>query len=56
MSALTEWTLAVIHMAYLLSFSREFEKIRVQLGVQPLVSHLDMSPLWHSIESLAPSP
>jgi len=55
-SAAAEWTLAILHMVYLLSFSREFEKIRVQLGVQPLVSHLDQSPLWQSIESLAPSP
>uniref|UniRef100_A0A183CBA9 DNA damage-regulated autophagy modulator protein 2 n=1 Tax=Globodera pallida TaxID=36090 RepID=A0A183CBA9_GLOPA len=46
-SAIAEWTLALLKMAFLLSYSREFEKIRVELGVQPLVSHLDQSPIWH---------
>jgi len=52
-SALAEWLLACLNMCFILSFSREFEKIRVQLGVQPLVSHLDQSPLWHSINDLS---
>jgi len=55
-SAIAEWSLAVLHMCFLLSFSREFEKIRVQLGVQPLVSHLDQSPLWTSVADLSSSP
>lgn len=55
-SAVAEWSLAILHMGFLLSFSREFEKIRVQLGVQPLVSHLDQSPLWNSIADLTASP
>jgi hypothetical protein len=44
-SALAEWTLAVLNMCFILSYSRDFEKIRVELGVQPLVAHLDQSPL-----------
>ncbi|KAI1731977.1 frag1/DRAM/Sfk1 family domain-containing protein [Ditylenchus destructor] len=55
-SAAAEWTLAILNMCFLLSFSREFEKIRCQLGVQPLVSHLDQSPLWASVADLTSSP
>jgi len=39
-------------MAFLLSYSREFEKIRVEFGVQPLVTHLDQSPAWQSTNDL----
>uniref|UniRef100_A0A914HBG4 CWH43-like N-terminal domain-containing protein n=1 Tax=Globodera rostochiensis TaxID=31243 RepID=A0A914HBG4_GLORO len=55
-SAIAEWTLALLKMAFLLSYSREFEKIRVELGVQPLVSHLDQSPIWQSVIDLSSSP
>lgn len=48
--------MAVINMAFFLTFSREFEKIRVELRVQSLVAHLDHSPAWNSIESLPGSP
>ncbi|VDO09093.1 unnamed protein product [Brugia timori] len=40
-------------MNFLCSFSRDFEKLRVELTVQPLVSHLDHSPLWRSATDLS---
>ncbi|KAL3095332.1 hypothetical protein niasHS_007431 [Heterodera schachtii] len=55
-SAVAEWTLALLKMTFLLSFQRDFEKIRVQMLVQPLVSNLDNSPIWHSILDLSPTP
>ncbi|KAE9556167.1 hypothetical protein FO519_000655 [Halicephalobus sp. NKZ332] len=55
-SAIAEWLLALTNMSFFLSFSREFEKIRVELRVQPLVTHLDHSPVWSSTESLPGSP
>uniref|UniRef100_A0A914ZEG8 DNA damage-regulated autophagy modulator protein 1 n=1 Tax=Parascaris univalens TaxID=6257 RepID=A0A914ZEG8_PARUN len=51
-SAMAEWLLAVCNVAFLLSYSRDFEKIQVELGVQPLVAHLDQSPLWRSAADL----
>ncbi|VDM22680.1 unnamed protein product [Wuchereria bancrofti] len=42
-------------MNFLCSFSRDFEKLRVELTVQPLVSHLDHSPLWRSATDLRDS-
>uniref|UniRef100_A0A7E4VEM6 DNA damage-regulated autophagy modulator protein 2 n=1 Tax=Panagrellus redivivus TaxID=6233 RepID=A0A7E4VEM6_PANRE len=55
-SAVAEWTLAFINMAYFLSYSREFEKIHCDLRVQPLVGHLDHSPTWGSITSFSATP
>uniref|UniRef100_A0A915PM41 CWH43-like N-terminal domain-containing protein n=1 Tax=Setaria digitata TaxID=48799 RepID=A0A915PM41_9BILA len=52
-SAIAEWCLAVFNVLFILSFSRDFEKLRVELSVQPLVSHLDHSPLWHSTTDLS---
>ncbi|CAD5216012.1 unnamed protein product [Bursaphelenchus okinawaensis] len=52
-SAIAEWTLALMNMAFILSFSRDFEKIRVDLRVNPLVGHLDQSPIWRSESDLA---
>uniref|UniRef100_A0A1I7XXX6 DNA damage-regulated autophagy modulator protein 2 n=1 Tax=Steinernema glaseri TaxID=37863 RepID=A0A1I7XXX6_9BILA len=51
-SAVAEWALAIVNMLYILSYSRDFEKIRVQLRVQPLVFHLGQSPLYNSLEDL----
>ncbi|CAJ0962903.1 unnamed protein product, partial [Mesorhabditis belari] len=51
-SAVSEWLMAVAHVSYILSFSREFEKIRANLKVESLVVHLDNSPLWRSTEDL----
>ncbi|CAD5221984.1 unnamed protein product [Bursaphelenchus xylophilus] len=51
-SALAEWILALLNMAFILSFSRDFEKIRVDLRVNPLVGHLDQSPIWRSESDL----
>jgi hypothetical protein len=55
-SAVAEWTLALINMLFFLSYSRDFEKIRVEMKVQPLVAHLDHSPTWGSFASLSASP
>ncbi|KAH7732150.1 Frag1/DRAM/Sfk1 [Aphelenchoides avenae] len=55
-SAVAEWTCAILNVCFLLSYSRDFEKIRVQLGVQPLVAHLDQSPMWPSTADLTASP
>ncbi|VDM50273.1 unnamed protein product [Toxocara canis] len=52
-SAMAEWLLAICNVGFLLSYSRDFEKIQVELGVQPLVAHLDQSPLWRSIADLS---
>ncbi|KAM3727059.1 DNA damage-regulated autophagy modulator protein [Dirofilaria immitis] len=52
-SAIAEWCLAVCNVLFILSFSRDFEKLRVELNVQPLVSHLDNSPLWRSATDLS---
>ncbi|KAF7639625.1 hypothetical protein Mgra_00000950 [Meloidogyne graminicola] len=43
-SAIAEWILAILHMSFLLSFSREFEKIQVEFKVKTIVQHLDYSP------------
>ncbi|VDM98629.1 unnamed protein product [Thelazia callipaeda] len=51
-SAIAEWCLAVCCALFILSFSRDFEKLRVEINVQPLVSHLDRSPLWQSTADL----
>uniref|UniRef100_A0A914LZS8 CWH43-like N-terminal domain-containing protein n=1 Tax=Meloidogyne incognita TaxID=6306 RepID=A0A914LZS8_MELIC len=48
LSAVAEWTLAILHMSFLLSYSREFEKIRVEFKVKTIVQHLDHSPLSNS--------
>ncbi|VDK42676.1 unnamed protein product [Anisakis simplex] len=52
-SAVSEWVLAISNFVFLLSYSRDFEKIQVELGVQPLVAHLDQSPLWRSATDLS---
>ncbi|CAJ0584161.1 unnamed protein product, partial [Mesorhabditis spiculigera] len=52
-SAIAEWMMAAGHIAFILSFSREFEKIRATLKVESLVVHLDNSPLWRSTEDLS---
>lgn len=44
-SAVAEWTLAILQISFFLSYSREFEKIRVSMLIQPLVTHLDHSPI-----------
>jgi hypothetical protein len=51
-SAFAEWGLAIFHMLFILTFSRDFEKIRCELTVVPLVGHLDQSPVWSSQDSL----
>uniref|UniRef100_A0A0N5ADD3 DNA damage-regulated autophagy modulator protein 2 n=1 Tax=Syphacia muris TaxID=451379 RepID=A0A0N5ADD3_9BILA len=51
-SAVCEWFLAVANTIFFLSYSRDFEKIVVELRVSPLVSHLDHSPLWQSTSDL----
>lgn len=48
LSAVAEWTLAILHMSFLLSYSREFEKIRVEFKVKTIVQHLDHSPISNS--------
>lgn len=53
---MAEWALALLNMAYILSFSRDFEKIRVDLRVNPLVGHLDQSPIWRSESDLSGTP
>lgn len=49
-SAIAEWVLVACNAAFLLSYSRDFEKIRVDVGVQPLVTHLDESPILQSLQ------
>uniref|UniRef100_A0A0K0FPT7 DNA damage-regulated autophagy modulator protein 2 n=1 Tax=Strongyloides venezuelensis TaxID=75913 RepID=A0A0K0FPT7_STRVS len=51
-SAFFEWLLAVIIMAYVISFSRDFESIHVKLTVEALVSHLDHEVIWASSDDL----
>ncbi|VDK75712.1 unnamed protein product [Litomosoides sigmodontis] len=51
-SAIAEWCLAVCNVLFILSFSRDFEKLRVELSVELLVSHLSHSPLWRSAADL----
>uniref|UniRef100_A0A914DAB2 DNA damage-regulated autophagy modulator protein 2 n=1 Tax=Acrobeloides nanus TaxID=290746 RepID=A0A914DAB2_9BILA len=55
-SSVAEWLMAALHVGFLLSYSRDFEKIRVEMGVQPLVAHLDQSPIWRSLSDLSTSP
>ncbi|KAI6216031.1 hypothetical protein M3Y94_00455600 [Aphelenchoides besseyi] len=55
-SAIAEWTLAIMHTLFLLSFSRDFEKIRCEFNVLPLVNHLDSSPIWGSETDLQGQP
>ncbi|GMT36773.1 hypothetical protein PFISCL1PPCAC_28070, partial [Pristionchus fissidentatus] len=43
-SAISEWLLAILNIAYILSFQREFEKLKVKFVSESLVSHLDTSP------------
>ncbi|GMT05840.1 hypothetical protein PENTCL1PPCAC_28014, partial [Pristionchus entomophagus] len=43
-SAVSEWLLAVLHVSYILSYQREFEKLKVKFVSEALVSHLDTSP------------
>ncbi|GMR61690.1 hypothetical protein PMAYCL1PPCAC_31885, partial [Pristionchus mayeri] len=43
-SAVSEWLLAVLHVSYILSFQREFEKLKVKFVSEALVHHLDTSP------------
>ena len=47
-SAVAEWVLVGLNGAFLLSYSRDFEKLRVDIEVHPLVSHLDESPIARS--------
>ncbi|KAI6233919.1 DNA damage-regulated autophagy modulator protein 1 [Aphelenchoides fujianensis] len=55
-SALAEWTLALLHTGFLLSYSRDFETIRCTMSVQPLARHLDDSPDWGSQSDLQGQP
>lgn len=47
-SALCEWILTVTSAFFLLTYAGDFEKLRVFVGVEPLVNHLD--------EAVAPVP
>lgn len=51
-SAVAEWIMAVAHVSFILTYARDFEKIRVSLYVESLVSHLDHSPLIRSINDM----
>ena len=44
-SAVAEWILAGAFGLFLLSFSRDFEKLRLGVSVEPLVQHLDETPV-----------
>ncbi|KAJ1359312.1 hypothetical protein KIN20_018005 [Parelaphostrongylus tenuis] len=52
MSALAEWIMAVAHVSFILTYARDFEKIRVSLYIESLVSHLDHSPLVRSLNDM----
>jgi len=43
-SAVSEWVLALSFLVFLLTFSKDFEKLRVTVAVEPLVAHLDEMP------------
>lgn len=44
-SAAGEWTSALALVAYLLSYSRDLEKLRARVHADLLVAHLDDSPV-----------
>ena len=44
--------MAVMNVSFLLSYSRDFEKIRVSMNTESLVAHLDHSPIYRSQEDL----
>ncbi|PAV75476.1 hypothetical protein WR25_16229 [Diploscapter pachys] len=46
-SAIFEWIMAISHILFVLSYSRDFEKIRVECSAAMLVNHLDHSPIFH---------
>jgi len=43
-SAVGEWVLAAALLVFLMTYSKDFEKLRVTVAVEPLVAHLDESP------------
>jgi len=43
-SAVCEWFLSFSFMVFLMTYSKDFEKIRITMAVEPLVAHLDESP------------
>ncbi|CAD6185029.1 unnamed protein product [Caenorhabditis auriculariae] len=51
-SAFAEWSMALSIVAYILSYSRDFEKFEAKLVVERLVVHLDHSPMANSYEDL----
>ncbi|VDM74653.1 unnamed protein product, partial [Strongylus vulgaris] len=51
-SAAAEWVMAITHVSFILSYARDFEKLRVSLYVESLVTHLDHSPILRSINNL----
>ncbi|KHJ98660.1 hypothetical protein OESDEN_01352 [Oesophagostomum dentatum] len=51
-SAIAEWVTAIMHVFFIVSYSRDFEKLRVSLYVESLVTHLDHSPILRSINDL----
>uniref|UniRef100_A0A1I7WT01 DNA damage-regulated autophagy modulator protein 1 n=1 Tax=Heterorhabditis bacteriophora TaxID=37862 RepID=A0A1I7WT01_HETBA len=48
-SAVAEWVMVILHILFIISFSRDFEKLQVTLSIESLVAHLDHSPLLRSI-------
>ncbi|KAE9413994.1 hypothetical protein Angca_006156 [Angiostrongylus cantonensis] len=51
-SAAAEWIMAVAHVSFILTYARDFEKVRVSLYIESLVSHLDHSPLVRSLNDM----
>ncbi|KJH48732.1 hypothetical protein DICVIV_05126 [Dictyocaulus viviparus] len=51
-SAIAEWITAVAHVAFILTYTRDFEKIRVTLYIESLVSHLSHSPIMPSFNDM----
>ncbi|RCN52588.1 hypothetical protein ANCCAN_01287, partial [Ancylostoma caninum] len=51
-SAAAEWIMAISHVCFIVSYSRDFEKLRVSLYIESLVTHLDHSPILRSINDL----
>ncbi|KAK6760565.1 hypothetical protein RB195_021866 [Necator americanus] len=52
-SAIAEWIMAISHVFFIVSYSRDFEKLRVSLYIESLVTHLDHSPILRSFNDLA---
>lgn len=47
-SAVNEWILTVFSALFLLTYTGDFDKLRVFVGVEPLVAHLDeaVAPIY----------